>query len=193
MPWNGNIHLWKESFRIVMIKISYPLVSICIPSYNSSNYILKTLDSIGAQSYPNLELLILDDFSTDNTRDVIYEWVLRNSKIRVSFICSLSNRGIVETCAELFELINGEYFQILGSDDLLHHDKITKQVKVFRDLGEDYALLFGDVIIINNVDDILHDSYFVEQKITVENIFDHGISLSLINQFIKTSISSLQF
>ena len=53
------------------------LVSISVITYNSSKYILDTLDSVKAQTYPNLELVISDDCSTDNTIDLCKDWVKR--------------------------------------------------------------------------------------------------------------------
>ena len=52
----------------------YPLVSVIIPVYNRANYIVETLDSILAESYPNKEIVLIDDGSTDRTDAVIREW-----------------------------------------------------------------------------------------------------------------------
>ena len=165
-----------------MRKVSYPLVSICIPTYNSSGYVIKTLESIRLQDYSNLEIIIIDDFSKDKTREIIYEWIIKHYDLNVLFICNIFNHGVVETCADLLSLINGEFLQFLGADDILYKDKISKQVAEILKLGNDYALVFSDVNIINEVDEIIYNSYFEEQKIDVERVFQIGIGISLLNK-----------
>lgn len=165
-----------------MTKYNIPLVSICIPTYNSSSFIIKTLESVRLQNYINLEILIIDDYSTDKTREIVHDWILNNYQLNVMFLCNIYNRGVVETCADLLSLSNGEFFQFLGADDLIYYNKISKQVYEIKNLGHEYALVFCDVNIINEFDEVISQSYLKEQNLNIKQVFKLGVSLSLINK-----------
>ena len=73
-----------------------PLVSVVVMTYNSSKYVLETLDSIYNQTYLNIELIITDDCSTDKTFELCNKWLLQhqNRFIRIEFITNDINTGI---------------------------------------------------------------------------------------------------
>ena len=69
-----------------------PLVSVLVPSYNHSKYVLECLDSIQNQTYKNIELIVHDDGSTDNSVSLISEWILKN-EINANFTYD-KNQGL---------------------------------------------------------------------------------------------------
>ncbi|MCH7534800.1 MAG: glycosyltransferase, partial [Bacteroidetes bacterium] len=138
--------------------ISSPLVSIVAVCYNHAKYVEETLDSILNQSHKNIELVIIDSNSPDNSVNVIENWIERN-KIDCTFIQKKEPRSICQNINEGLNIISGEYFQSIACDDIMMPEKIEKQVELFQTLDEDYALIYSDMFEIDENSDLLSDSY----------------------------------
>jgi alpha-1,3-rhamnosyltransferase len=97
------------------------LVSILVITYNSSEYIEETLDSIKNQDYKNIELIISDDCSTDKTIDICNSWLKKNySRFnRVKIVTSPINTGIPSNCNRGLKECKGEWIKLIAGDDLL--------------------------------------------------------------------------
>ena len=103
------------------------LVSIITPSFNSSLYIKECITSVQNQSYTNWEMLIIDDFSSDNSVNLIQQ--ISNQDCRIKLITLSSNVGAAEARNEAFAYANGKYIAFLDSDDLWMPTKLEKQIK----------------------------------------------------------------
>ena len=103
------------------------LISVIMPAYNSEKYIGRTIESVLAQDYANLELIIVDDGSKDNTRAIAEGYAARDSRIKVLV---QSNQGV--SVARNYALDNaiGKYVAFLDSDDLWDSDNLTNMVNV---------------------------------------------------------------
>ena len=106
---------------------SDPLVSVVIPTFNRAHYVADAIDSCLAQTYGNLEIIVVDDGSTDGTEDALRE----NYGDRIRLLAQdnqgpgiARNRGIAAA--------RGEYIHFLDADDRLHHEKIRIAVDAFR-------------------------------------------------------------
>lgn len=110
------------------------LVSVVVPVYNRRKIICETLDSIFNQSYRPIELVIVDDGSTDGTGEVIREWADKKhgDQFQMSLVFQ-SNKGVSAARNSGLEKAIGEYIQFLDSDDLILPGKIKKQVEILRD------------------------------------------------------------
>jgi|GEM_PF-4849394 len=112
-----------------------PLVSIIIPVYNSEAYIADTVASCLAQTYTHIELILVNDGSTDRTEEVIGLFLndarVKYFKIENSGACAARNFGM--------EQANGELYQFLDHDDLLDANKLSYQLKCYEDNGADYV------------------------------------------------------
>ena len=106
------------------------LVSVLIPSYNHEKYVGDCLESVLAQTYSNIEVIICDDKSKDNTYEVIerYRQRLEEKFSRICIIENDNNLGIVKNCNKLISLAKGDYYKLLASDDMLRPDGIEKLV-----------------------------------------------------------------
>ena len=93
------------------------LISVVVTCYNHENYIEQCLRSIFKQTYRNIELIVLDDGSTDNSSEIIQE-VLKESPFVTTFE-SHENIGVVRTRNKGLNLLNGDYFLFVDSDDFL--------------------------------------------------------------------------
>ena len=101
-----------------------PLVSIVIPAYNHADYLTEAIESILAQDYPNIELLVLDDGSTDNTREV-----LEGYAGRFYWETHKDNMGQAATLNKGWRMSKGEILGRLSADDLLYPEAVSASVK----------------------------------------------------------------
>ena len=144
----------------------FPLVSVLIPAYNHENYIQETIESIINQTYPNIELIILDDGSKDKTWEKITELkpICENRFVKIHFETK-QNEGTCITLNKLLKLSSGEFVYIIASDDLAKPQAIEKEVKFLQD-NPDYALAVGD----NEYVDSIGKQIFRTQKAFTSNI-----------------------
>jgi glycosyltransferase involved in cell wall biosynthesis len=105
--------------------MTHPLVSIIIPAYNSSEYITEALESAFQQVYSPIEVIVIDDGSTDDTRQRLNSYI-ESGKISYQF---QTNRGLAAARNTGIKLAKGEYLQFLDADDLISPIKIEKQVR----------------------------------------------------------------
>ncbi|MFC4636282.1 glycosyltransferase family 2 protein [Dokdonia ponticola] len=113
--------------------MNIPLVSIIIPAYNASAYIEKTIASVLAQTYAHIEVILIDDGSTDGTRDFFSSFEAQGIQCY-----HIKNSGASHARNIGLEKAKGEYIQFLDADDLLHQNKISRQITRMQ---EEQALL----------------------------------------------------
>ena len=119
-----------------------PKVSVCIPSYNHSQFLPAAIDSILAQSFQDFEIIIVDDGSTDDSFLIAQKYAAAHpSVIRLLTHPEGQNRGISATVNLAFNNVRGEYWMGLPSDDLLHVNKLERQVN-FLDQNSDYGWVY---------------------------------------------------
>ncbi len=129
-----------------MEKVINPLISVCVVTYNSADTVLETLESIKAQSYANIELIISDDASKDHTVAVCQEWVNKNRDrfIATEVITVQKNTGISANCNRAFTRARGEWIKIIAGDDRLRQDCITSNWTYISE-HEDIDILFSRI------------------------------------------------
>ena len=113
--------------------MSNNLVSIITPTYNCARYIEETIRSVQAQTYQNWEMIISDDCSTDNTREVIAPYMEQDSRIK--YICNEKNRGAAITRNNALRIAKGDWIAFLDSDDLWLPEKLEKQITFMEKNG----------------------------------------------------------
>ncbi len=110
------------------------LISVPIPAYNAERYLAASVNSILSQSYNNLEIILCDDGSSDDTRSIIQSF--DDSRIRV--LSNERNIGVLETRNKLFDLCNGDFIAFQDADDLSHPKRFEEQLRAF---GTDRQLM----------------------------------------------------
>ncbi|MET3020016.1 glycosyltransferase family 2 protein [Flavobacterium hydatis] len=108
-----------------------PLVSIIIPTYNRANLIGETLNSILVQTYENWECIIVDDGSTDNTDEVVSDYIKKDSRFQYHHRPKHRPKGGNAARNYGFELSKGEYVNWFDSDDIMLEDFILKKISLF--------------------------------------------------------------
>ena len=107
------------------------LVSVIVPAYNCEKFIGETIASVLAQTYQNWEMIIVDDCSSDNTREIILDSAKKDSRIKYYFLQNNSGAAVARNTA--MEQAEGEYMAFLDSDDVWLPEKLEKQLNFMRD------------------------------------------------------------
>jgi glycosyltransferase involved in cell wall biosynthesis len=128
----------------------FPLVSIIIPLYNHQQFIEKCLDSILEDSYPNKEIVIIDDGSRDESATVVRAWRdTHSSTLQHCFtFVTRENRGLTRTLNELVGLAKGDLIAVLASDDYLLPGGIGARVSYLENNPDKFAV-FGDCVLVD--------------------------------------------
>ncbi|PHR49830.1 MAG: hypothetical protein COA32_01465 [Fluviicola sp.] len=107
-----------------------PLVSVLIPCYNAMPYLTEALDSIVNQTYKNLEILCINDGSTDQTGEVLKQYAQEDGRIKV--IHNESNLKLITTLNNGVQSAKGEFIARMDADDISYLDRIENQMKIFK-------------------------------------------------------------
>ena len=145
----------------------YPLVSFLIAAYNEEKYVEECVLSCLDQTYPNIEVCVTDDGSTDSTWNILEEKYKNNPKVKLSKFDK--NKGKVAAFNKSYEMAEGEYFALIGADDVNMKSRITKSYDFIS--ANEYDFIFASFEV---CDEKLNDSCFdiskPSKKFSVENI-----------------------
>ena len=113
-----------------------PLISVIITNYNYAQYVSKAIESVLAQTYRNIELIIINDGSIDKSDEIIKEAISLNQTRDIKYISRI-NKGVVFTRNEGMEIAKGEYISYLDADDYFNIDYISKSYKIAKEFDAD--------------------------------------------------------
>lgn len=128
-----------------------PLTSVAVPAYNHARYIGVCLESVCNQSYPELELVVVDDGSSDGTGEVVQRFIQEHgSRFRRIELIRQDNRGVSAASNRAIAACRGKWVHLLGSDDLLYPDKVEIQWRAIQDWDDErLALVYADADLID--------------------------------------------
>lgn len=142
---------------------NFPLVSVICLSYNHQDYVVEALNSVINQTYTNIELLIADDCSSDNSVGVIQDWLKNHPN--VYFLANEKNLGNTKTFNQLAKKAKGAFIIDLAADDLLLPNCIEKQIVTFQNSKyKNLGIVYGNLIEINEKGDFIKNYYTEEDK-----------------------------
>lgn len=149
-----------------------PLVTVICSCYNHENFVIESLNSVINQDYKNIELIIVDDFSSDNSKKVIENWILNHSEI--TFIANEKNLGITKSFNNALRLAKGKYIIDLAADDILIPNCITLQLKKFENSRfKNLGIVYGNAELISENGDFISLYFDVEtsKKTKTGNVY----------------------
>ena len=161
-----------------------PLVSVVIPAHNAAAFIGQTLASALNQTYRNLEVIIVDDGSNDETPQIIDSFAKCDNRL---IVVRQMNRGVAAARNLAIEMCRGEYIAPLDADDIWYPQKIEKQVNCFLESGPSVGLVYAWLILIDRegaligIGDQHNVEGFVYNALVFEN-FVGGGSMPLIRR-----------
>ncbi len=113
------------------------LVSVITPTYNCAEFISRTIESVQAQTYQNWEMIIVDDCSQDNTKELVEKYIEDDPRIKYHLLEANSGAAVARTTA--MQLASGSYMAFLDSDDIWVSDKLDRQIKWMIDNGHAFS------------------------------------------------------
>lgn len=140
---------------------NFPMVSICIPTYNGAEFIAEALQSAINQSYPNLEIIISDDASSDNTVAIVTD-ILETTKIPF-FIHHHTPQGIGENWNNCVRNANGDYIKFLFQDDVLNEKCVEKMMQLCLQ-NKKIGLVYSKRNIIYDANNLKHKQWILRNS-----------------------------
>lgn len=145
-----------------------PRVSLGMPVFNSEAYIERALDSVLSQSFEDFELVISDNASTDQTKDICQSYAARDQRIR--YVRNRTNYGVVYNFKQVFHLSAGEYFKWAAADDICGRDYLLRAVEVLED-DPSVVLAYGRIQGIDEHENPVDHGYQLSSPETAEYVY----------------------
>ena len=164
--------------------ISTPLVSVITPVYNREKYLVRCIESILEQTYSNFEFLIIDDKSSDNTLEIIKNYQLIDSRIKI--LENDKNLGATLSFNRGLDICQGKYLARMDSDDISLSDRLEKQVEIFESWGDLEVLGAGAILIDHNENEIGRRQ-FPSDFNKIKNILKTGVPVFDPSVMMRTS------
>jgi len=125
--------------------MQYPLVSAIVLCYNHARFVVECLESVKAQNYPNLELIVNDDASRDDSASVIRAWLAQNT-IPHRFLRQETNQGLCRSANQALSHARGKYISGIAADDVWLPGKLQTQVELLERLPEKVGVVYSDAL-----------------------------------------------
>lgn len=142
-----------------------PLVSVIIANYNNARFLRQCLDSVLEQTYKRIEIVIADDVSTDQSRDVITEYAKIHSNIVP--VLNARNLGVAANRINAVKIAKGEYLTTLDSDDFYYSkEKLAREIGLIlqNPTGSNSLVAYSDTILVNEHGNVLRNQMQDKQK-----------------------------
>lgn len=130
----------KSSLAFASTTVYYPLVSVIIPAYNAEQFIAKTLHSVLQQTYPNFEVVVVDDGSSDRTVEIVQSFARKDA--RIMLFCQV-NAGVAVARNWGIAQSNGEFVAPIDADDLWHPQNLERQVACMQASGSAVGVVYS--------------------------------------------------
>lgn len=153
-----------------------PLVTVICICYNHENYVTQALDSIIEQTYKPIEIIIVDDCSTDNSALVINDWLEQNS--RAKFLPNTTNIGVTKSFNKAKALSKGDYIIDLAADDILMENAAEILISVFNQ-HDTIAIAYGNAALIDEYNNFIENYYTSNQEAKSGDLYKSIISQTL--------------
>lgn len=172
----------------VQFEVNDALVSVIMPACNSEKYITESIVSVLEQSYKNLELIIINDCSSDNTLEIIKTFAQKDD--RVILINNDINVGCAESRNKGLLQVQGQYIAFIDSDDIWEKEKIEKQLSYIQEEESDMVFTAYEMIDVNGKH-IKNRS--TKRKIVLKDLLEENSIVFSTTFFAKKSIADICF
>jgi glycosyltransferase involved in cell wall biosynthesis len=123
------------------------LISIVLTYFNRKKFIIDQLKSIISQTYKNWELIIIDDYSTDGSEEIIQKFIKDNSDRKITYIKNKTNLGLAKNFEKGLGFTAGRYVAVCDSDDVWFRDKLEKELKILK--SGNFGMVYSDLVVVD--------------------------------------------
>ncbi len=134
-------------------------VSVLAANYNNAPWVIDSLESIHSQTFKDFELIIVDDCSTDNSPELIKDWLGEKRCNNYRFIQNPKNSGVCKTFNNALAAATGKYISINATDDLMCADKLKIQVQLLESLPDAVCAVYSDADLIDENGQLLYGNF----------------------------------
>lgn len=138
----------EHKFSVAKVESNSYSISIVMPAYNAEQFIADSICSVMGQTYDDWELIVINDGSTDGTRELVLTFIKQDARIRL--IDNPANLGVTQTRKRGIEQARNSWIALLDSDDMWAPDKLSKQVDLARSIGAPALLFTGTTYVDKN-------------------------------------------
>ena len=147
-----------------------PLVTVIALCYNHERFVREALQSVENQTYSNIELIIVDDFSTDKSVSTILKFLENKSAVKTIF--NKTNLGNCRSFNQALKLASGKYIIDFSTDDVMLPERITEQVKIFEESSEKVGVVYSNGVYIDEDSEPLKGGQILNnQKMPEGNVY----------------------
>lgn len=176
--------------------MKYDLVSVVVPSYNYEKYITECLESIEKQDYKDIELIIVDDCSKDNSKVLIKQFINKcrsnNRFVDIKYSEHIENRGAHYTINEGIEQAQGKYIAVINADDLYENNRFSKIIAKMQNKNAQIA--FSSIEVIDSNSEMAEGEEADRFRVIQKGISaDDKVSYALMHQNVSISTGNLVF
>jgi len=125
-----------------------PLVTAIVVNYNQSRWVIETLESVKQQTYPHVELIVVDDCSTDDSVPIIETWLARNYPA-ARFLRHDRNQGVCRSLNDALAFAKGKYISEIAADDIWLPEKISALVSYIESFPEKVGVVYADAFLMD--------------------------------------------
>jgi glycosyltransferase involved in cell wall biosynthesis len=163
-----------------------PRVSVICLCYNHARYVHEAIQSVLQQTYRNIELIIVDDASEDESVAVIKRIIKEHSYIK--FLPLHKNSGICKAFNQGLALATGDFIIDFSADDVMLPHKINHQIKLFHTLGQSFGVVFTDAVYVNEQGNVLHKHYeYLKSKHLVTTVPQGDVYQQVVSTYFIAS------
>ncbi|OXA76663.1 hypothetical protein SAMN05444397_101151 [Flavobacterium aquidurense] len=173
------------------------LVTIICLCYNQEKYVVESLFSAINQDYPFIEVIVVDDFSTDNSKETIEKWLINYPEVQ--FIPNETNLGSTKSFNKALKLAKGDYIIDLACDDVLLPNCVSSQLKAFQESSfKNLGVVYGNAELINDKGNsyfyyfpVDFDKKTIEKRATGDiylSVISGGNSICSVSSMVKKSV-----
>ena len=159
------------------------LVSIITPTFNSAKYIAETIKSVQQQTHQNWEMIIVDDCSSDNTTDLIKDFISKDKRIQLHQLESNSGPAVARNNG--IENVSGKYMTFLDADDIWFEDFIENSIKTIQKTNVHFV--FSSYKRSDEALNFIYSDFIVPKKVTYTDILKSN-SISCLTAFLDIEI-----
>ena len=127
-----------------------PIITVYITNFNYGEYLKKSITSVLNQTFKNIELIIVDDGSTDNSKKILNEY-FKNKKIKIIY---QKNKGLIKSCNIAIKLASGQFIMRLDADDYLDKNAL---LILYNEIikNDEIALVYSDYFLIDKFENLI--------------------------------------
>ncbi len=167
------------------------LVSVCVPIYNGEKYLRESMDSIINQTYQDLEILVVDDCSTDKSTDIIKEY--QSDDNRIKMVHNKKNLGLVGNWNKCISEASGDFVKLQFQDDMMLEDTIEKMMSLAQDKEVDVVLTDREYTFENDINhfyldqlprlsDHFKEDAVIEPSFIIDLLLEKGTNMNFMGE-----------